>query len=340
LVDPKPAADLRLTELKKAAQEKGNVRVIARLKVPFKPEGELSHASHAEAQRSILRNSHSLVTAMMEGRGAKVHFASKVTPVMILDVPPEALEALFDHPLVELVHEDLAQPLASIDVSRPLLHQSVGQIHAEQLWGAGFRGRGTAVAVLDTGVEANHPFLAGKVVAEACFSTADASRSVSSYCPSGASSQIGPGAGRACSNSADGCYHGTHVAGIVAGSAEAISGVAPEASIVAIQVFSQFNTASACSPGRPPCVLAQTSDIIRALEHVYSIASTHNIVAVNMSLGGGDSTTYCDSDPRKPIIDSLRSIGVATIIATGNNGFAGRVSSPSCISSAIRVGAG
>ena len=339
LFDPKPPVEARHLALRAAARDAGNVRVIARLKVPFKPEGELSSSVQVEAQRSAIRSQHALVSAMMEVRGAKVLFASKITPVLVLDAPPQALEALLEHPLVDAVHEDVAQPFASQDYARPLLRQSVGQIHAEQLWAAGVRGRGAAVAILDTGVEANHPFLAGRVVAEACFSTGDTSRSVASYCPSGASSETGTGTGRPCSNTADGCYHGTHVAGIVAGSATSISGVAPEASIVAVQVFSQFNSAASCSRGRAPCVLAQSSDIIRALEYVHSIASTHNIVAVNMSLGGGGSTTYCDSDPRKSIIDSLRSIGVATIIATGNDGFTDRVSSPSCISSAIRVGA-
>ena len=36
------------------------------------------------------------------------------------------------------------------------------------------------------------------------------------------------------------------------------------------------------------------------------------VASINMSLGGGKSTTNCDTDSRKPIIDNLRSVGIAT----------------------------
>jgi subtilisin family serine protease len=39
-------------------------------------------------------------------------------------------------------------------------------------------GTGQVIAILDTGVDKTHPFLANKVVAEACFSTTLAGRSV------------------------------------------------------------------------------------------------------------------------------------------------------------------
>jgi len=58
-----------------------------------------------------------------------------------------------------------------------------------------------------------------------------------------------------------------------------------------------------------------------------------------MSLGGGQYTTHCDSDPLKPGIDLLRSASVATVVASGNEGFADALSSPACISSAVSVGA-
>jgi hypothetical protein len=41
----------------------------------------------------------------------------------------------------------------------------------------------------------------------------------------------------------------------------------------------------------------------------------------------------------KPIIDNLRSVGIATAVAAGNNGFTNALNSPGCISSAISVGA-
>ena len=57
-----------------------------------------------------------------------------------------------------------------------------------------------------------------------------------------------------------------------------------------------------------------------------------------MSLGEGAFTSHCDSEPYKPIIDNLRSIGVATVVASGNSGYRNRVSAPACVSSAVSVG--
>jgi subtilase family protein len=111
------------------------------------------------------------------------------------------------------------------------------------------------------------------------------------------------------------------------GAGVAFSGVAKGAQIMAVQVFSR------------PCVLAWDSDIIAGLEQVYSLRTTRNFSSVNLSLGGATFTTTCDSEPHKPIIDNLRSVGIATAIGAGNSGATNATSEPACISSAISVGA-
>src|SRR5256885_7663205 len=83
---------------------------------------------------------------------------------------------------------------------------------------------------------------------------------------------------------------------------------------------------------------AFTSDIIAGLERVYAMAPDLNVVSVNMSLGGGSFAAPCDTEPYKPIIDNLRSIGVATVVAAGNSSTTSSISSPACISTAISVG--
>ena len=55
-------------------------------------------------------------------------------------------------------------------------------------------------------------------------------------------------------------------------------GVAPEAGIIAIQVFSRDGDVW---PG------AWSSDLIKGLERVYELRNTYTIASVNMSLGGG-----------------------------------------------------
>jgi hypothetical protein len=83
-----------------------------------------------------------------------------------------------------------------------------------------------------------------------------------------------------------------------------------------------------------------TSDIILGLEHVYSLRNTHQIASVNMSLGGGRFYSNCDASETamKAAIDNLRSVGIATVIASGNDGYKDSISSPGCISTAVSVG--
>src|SRR5207249_3321377 len=75
-----------------------------------------------------------------------------------------------------------------------------------------------------------------------------------------------------------------------------------------------------CGLFNTPCVGAYTSDLISGLERVYTVRSTRNIASVNLSLGGGSFTAACDGEPEKMIIDTLRSAGVATVVAAGNDG--------------------
>ena len=84
-------------------------------------------------------------------------------PVVVLEVDAASLEALAANPEVLSIEEDIAVP--------PSLVQSNPLIGADVAWAAGYAGAGQAVAILDTGVDKTHPFLTGKVIAEACFST-------------------------------------------------------------------------------------------------------------------------------------------------------------------------
>jgi subtilisin family serine protease len=130
---------------------------------------------------------------------------------------------------------------------RPVLAESAPQVGAPAAWQAGLDGAGVTVAVLDTGVDASHPDLAGRVTAAQDFTgTSPEAR--------------------------DDYGHGTHVASIIAGSGAAqgglYRGVAPGASIVNGKV---------CVDG-----FCLTSDIIAGMEWAAPRARV-----INMSLGGG-----------------------------------------------------
>ncbi len=110
-------------------------------------------------------------------------------------------------------------------VATRALDDSVPLVNAPARWTEGFTGTGTTVAVIDDGVASGHPNLAGKVVAEACFT--------SPLGCAGNPSATGPGTAEPCLF----CTHGTHVAGIAAGAGGGFDGVAPAASVFAIRVF-------------------------------------------------------------------------------------------------------
>jgi subtilisin family serine protease len=246
-----------------------------------------------------------------------------------LELDGYSLDALVTSGLVANVQEDVAVP--------PNLVQSIDMIDADQAHAEGYRGVNQAVVILDTGIQSNHPFFQNRVVEEACFSSNDSN--ATSLCPNGRETQIGRGAAADCfaRTNIRSCMHGTHVAGIAAGRNNTMSGVAPGANIVAVQVFSEFPAAFRDCRG-VPCILSYTSDNLAALEWVLNNATTNNIAAVNMSLGGGIFSSPCNNDVRARTISRLRAAGIATVISSGNSGSTAGVGAPGCIGDAITVG--
>lgn len=263
-------------------------------------------------------------------------------PLLNLEVSENALEGITRSPRVVSWMEDVPEP--------PLLDASIPFINADDVHDLGLDGNGFVVAILDTGVDSDHPFYGDRIVAEACFSSDDAGSATTTLCPDGTTSQTGSGAadidGTAACNNGPLCDHGSHVTGIAAGDGTGAAtgpetGMAPGADIVAIQVFTRFNNNIDC-PSGAPCVLSFVGDQIAGLQHVLDLAdgtvSSLDLVAANMSLGGGNTTTACDSDSRKAPIDALLAADIATVISAGNQGFDNQVSAPGCISTAVTVG--
>ena len=309
------------------ARTYGTTRVIVAVDAAFTPEPTLATTTAVLNQRASISRAQNAVLARM----ARVNRSSvrrfSYIPFLALEVDEGDLQTLATSADVTAIEIDA--------VAGPTLAESTPLVGATRAWAAGFTGAGWTVAVLDSGIDKTHPFLSGKVISEACYSTF--SGQSTSVCPDGTSASTAIGSGVPCSM-AD-CPHGTHVAGIAAGRGDSFSGVAKDAALISVQVFSSFFSTADCG-GRPvPCALSFFSDQILGLERVYELRSTYNIAAVNISIGGDAYVSPCDSTfaSMKSMIDQLRAANIATVIASGNGGLANALAAPACISSAISV---
>lgn len=202
---------------------------------------------------------------------------------------------------------------------RPQLVESTRQIGADAAWQAGYTGKGLSVVVIDTGTDTGHPFLRDKTVLEACYAD---------ICPNGKDEMVGQGAARPVGE------HGTHVAGIALGSLGSgkMSGVGPDLSLIAINVFNSTGKASG-------------SNILAALDFVLTVAERkpNTIGAVNMSLGGSRKVSgTCPSDAFDLASRLFKKAGIPVVVASGNDGKANAASPvgfPACIEGFVSVGA-
>lgn len=184
------------------------------------------------------------------------------------------------------------------------------QINADDVWASGYTGSGVTVAVLDTGIDKDHPELI---------------------------SSIAGGKGFGYSDFKDDNGHGTHVSGII--TADGVGGTpsgfakgaAPDAKVWMAKVC---NASGGC----------YSSDIAAAIEYVVrgpdGIISNGDEPAKIMSIslgGGGTSRANCDADYLAQKVNWAADNGVTVVAAAGNT--SGIVASPGCASKVIAVGA-
>jgi subtilisin len=332
----KPTDEATWSRLKDKAEHDGSVAVIVALDADANPEGSLSQ-SNREAQQSAIASKRKRVLDELKGAKFDKVKAFDEVPYVAMHVSPEALAALKKSPDVIGVSEDELLPLpddvAAVEGTTSNSNLAnwwdLGDSDTYTAWQNGYDGRGQTVAILDTGVQSDHPWISGKVVSEACYSTL-ATGSTAGNCPNGLWTQTGPGSARPCTYDTNHCKHGTHVAGTAAGS---YAGVAYKASIIAVQVFHRD------ASGTP---LSYTSDQLWGLKWVYDHRVNWSIAAVNLSIGGGGYTTFCDDRASSSSFyawaSTLRSAGIATVVSSGNDGYYNGISSPACNSDVVSVG--
>ena len=204
-------------------------------------------------------------------------------------------------------------------------------INAQSVWDQGFTGEGTTVAIIDQGVNLNHPYFVGQIIDGYCFVEATSSF----RCPNGSLEQSGVEAAsqRKIGSQFSTEDHGNMVAGIVAGNPtnEAPGGIAPGSDILMANVDLTL------------------SGILAGLRYVDQRKEELNIVALSMSWGGYFTEIprewlRCDTNPElqqmAAVLSSLRKGGVIPFASAGNTPTLDIATSlfPSCLKDAVAVG--
>ncbi|MEX0168433.1 S8 family peptidase [Streptomyces sp. LMG1-1-1.1] len=180
------------------------------------------------------------------------------------------------------------------------LEQSTKQVHAPEAWADGYDGTGTKVAVLDTGADAEHPDLKGRIAASENFTDSD--------------------------TTGDHQGHGTHTISTVGGSGAASGGrkkgVAPGAQLLNGKVLNDSGSGAA-------------SWIIAGME--WAVAQGADVVSMSL---GSSVPTDCTDPMSVAAEELARNKGTLFVIAAGNSGpTLNTVSSPGCAPGVLTVGA-
>lgn len=181
---------------------------------------------------------------------------------------------------------------------RAALDRSVPQIGVPAAWQRGLTGKGIKIAVLDGGVDATHPDLAGRVTSQNFTDSPDAG---------------------------DHEGHGTHVASIAAGNGTAsggkYKGVAPEATILNGKVLDDFG-------------FGFESGIVAGMEW----AAAQGATVANLSLGSFEPSDGTDSLSQSLNELSRTTRTLYVVAAGNNGPGAQTVTSPGAADAALTVG--
>lgn len=223
-------------------------------------------------------------------RGIQEGYRYRLRPFVQMYATPDAIRDLEADPDTIKIYQDL--PVHAY------LDTSVPHIQTPRVWDAGFTGEGVRIAVIDTGIDMEHPDFNQRIV-----ETTD-------FTGQGPTDEHG---------------HGTHCAGIAAGSGAASEGLyrgaAPDANIYSAKVLGSDGD-------------GMMSDVMAGVEW----AVQQGVQVISLSLG---SEGPCDgTDALCEMCNAAAREGVIVCVAAGNEGPSDyTVGSPGCATEVITVGA-
>ncbi len=266
--------------------------------------------------RAIVRGDVAVIQSVAERDGLEVH---RVLDGMVaVTATPSVLASLRQISGVRAISRDaLVSPMMTVAAKAMAADQArAGNPGLLGIGGyPGVTGKGVGIAVIDSGIATAHAALANKVVASVSFTTGD-------------------------SSTTDRFGHGTHIAGIIAGSPTAAGsvtslyqgGVAPGAHLINVKVLGAHGA-------------GYTSDVIAGIQWTVANRGRYAIKVVNLSLGH-PQVELCVTDPLCIAVETATSAGLVVVVSAGNNGkdangseVLASVTTPGVAPSAITVGA-
>ena len=297
-VDRETVSDIIRTE--------GSVRIIVRIEANLGKS--LSPESAAATVPAIVAP---VIAALETFPGITEIRPFRLQPAFAATVTAEGFQRILEWPDVVGIERD----------DRLELHTAEGMalIGADSLHTFGFGGAGTAVAIIDTGIDPYHPALGGGAIPNPKV-------------------VLGLDTGDGDVDPTDCSGHGTAVASIAAGVSVQWSpgrsfagGVAPEAKILAYKAAPNDD----CWALRESAVIAAIEDAVLHRE-----GDGYRLAAINISGGGGAFFGPCDEDnpAMAAAVDMATSAGITVVASVGNEGLNDAVASPACLENTLAVG--
>lgn len=292
-------------QIRKTLLEKGSVVVCVGL-----AEGQATGSGLApptlEQRSKSYRDSQRRFLAALGEKGYSLRYRYRYSPVLALELQDEAvLDTLNRMGMVRSLRAD-QEGAATLVESRQL-------IRANEAQDLGFSGTGRMVAVLDSGVDRNHPDLTEGLVEEYGRRFLDQGNDIGG-------------------DFEDDNGHGTHVSGILASRGHVTTaGIAPGASIIPVKVLDRRN-------------VGWFSDWAAGIEYAVTLHQQDNgisIDVINMSLASHSLFNQGCEEAHEAIagaVAAAHELGILVLAASGNNGSANSLALPSCMENVVSVG--
>jgi subtilisin family serine protease len=237
----------------------------------------------------VRANSADQAAALVEAAGGSVTRPLAIIDSVVARLPDSTARRLVHSPSIVHIHANAqVHAAAGGNVSDTNFPEVVG---ADVVWNAGVTGEGIAVAIVDTGI-AQH-------------------KALTKY-PDGSSGRIVGWVDfvESAKHPIDPSGHGSHIAGIIAGSQLAPdgswTGVAPGVNLVGVRVLDENGGGT-------------YADVISGIQWVVEHADTFNIRLLNLSLVSTVQAPYW-ADPLNQAVMEAWAAGITVVVAAGNQG--------------------